>query len=140
MRVVTRSINLSSSKRLELIDITRNIEEAVSASGIGEGQCIVHAPHATAAIVINEHEEGLVGDILAKVEQLFPRGQNYRHNRIDDNADSHLASAFLGATKVIPILGGKMKRGTWQNVFLLELDGPRSYREVVIQVLGEVLH
>ena len=136
---MTRSINLSSSKRLELIDITRNVEEAVSASGIDEGQCIVHAPHATAAIVINEHEEGLVDDILTKVGQLFPRDKNYRHNRIDDNADSHLASTFLGSTKVIPILGGKMKRGTWQNIFLVELDGPRTYREVVIQVLGEIL-
>jgi secondary thiamine-phosphate synthase enzyme len=98
---------------------------------------VVSVPHATAAVIVNEHETGLMQDMLAKVEDAFPISRSYRHNTIDDNADAHLAAAFLGHSRMFPIVNGRVVRGTWQNVFIVELDGPRSRREVWLQAIGE---
>ena len=109
----------------------------VEETGVKNGTCIISVPHATAAIIANEHESGLMQDILAKVEDVFPRSWSYGHNAIDDNADAHLAAAFLGHSRMFPIVNGELIRGTWQNVFVVELDGPRTRREVWLQILGE---
>jgi len=98
---------------------------------------MVSVPHATAALIVNEHEQGLLQDLLARIEALFPESSQYRHNAIDDNADAHVAAAFLGHNRAFPVTGGKVIRGTWQNLFLVELDGPRSRREVIVQVIGD---
>jgi secondary thiamine-phosphate synthase enzyme len=99
--------------------------------------CTVSVPHATAAIIANEHETGLMEDILAKLDELFPQSSHYGHNAIDDNADAHLAAAFLGHSKAFPIVEKQMIRGIWQSIFLVELDGPRSRREICLQSIGE---
>jgi len=137
MKIFFRDITLSSRKRLELIDITYQVEEIVRESGVKNGICLVYAPHATAAIIANEHESGLIEDILDKIDEDFPRDSRWRHNRIDDNASSHLASAFIASSRIFPVRNGRIVRGTWQNIFLVELDGPRSYRHIVIEVMGE---
>jgi secondary thiamine-phosphate synthase enzyme len=137
MVVINRTLILSSNERRQLIDITREVEDFVAKSGVKNGMCTISAPHATAAIVANENERGLIKDIIGKVEDLFPASANYYHNAIDDNADAHLASSFLGHSRSFPIMNGRIVRGTWQNVFLLELDGPRSSRKVHIQAMGE---
>jgi secondary thiamine-phosphate synthase enzyme len=98
---------------------------------------MVSVPHATAALLVNEHETGLLSDLLARIETLFPASAHYYHNAIDDNADAHVAAAFLGHTRSFPVCDGEIVRGTWQNLFLVELDGPRSHREVVLQVIGD---
>ena len=131
-RFVTRS-----SSRRQLIDLTAELTHFVETAGVKEGICMVTVPHATAALIVNEHETGLLNDMLARIDSLFPMSGRYAHNAIDDNADSHLAAAFLGNTKQFPICNGQLVRGTWQNLFLVELDGPRSHREVVFQVIGE---
>lgn len=105
--------------------------------GIRNGICIISVPHATAAVIANEHESGLMQDMLAKIENMFPISRSYLHNAIDDNADAHLAAAFLGHSRTFPIVDGRLVRGTWQNVFVVELDGPRSRREVWLQIIGE---
>jgi secondary thiamine-phosphate synthase enzyme len=97
--------------------------------------CIIHASHATAAVMLNENEPGLIHDIEKKTKELF--AGNYQHDRIDDNAAAHIASAFLGANKTLPIRDGKLQRGTWQNILFLELDGPRPGRRVLIEVIGD---
>jgi secondary thiamine-phosphate synthase enzyme len=135
--VVNKVLTLSSSQRRQLIDITDQVVGFIEASRVREGICTISAPHATAAIIVNEHEGGLGRDILAKIEDLFPQASRYTHNAIDDNADAHLAAAFLGHSRMFPVTKGRVVRGTWQNVFLLELDGPRSRREVHLQILGE---
>ena len=137
MKVYFRELTFSTQRRLQLVDITSEVERAVRESGIRNGICLVFAPHATAAIIANEHESGLMQDILRKIEEDFPRDGKWLHNRIDDNAAAHLASAFIEAARVFPVKDGRLIRGTWQNIFLVELDGPRSYRRVVIEVLGE---
>lgn len=129
--------NLNTNKKRELINITNLVEETVFESRIKEGIAIVFVPHATAAIIVNEDEQGLKEDILNWLEEVFPRNKDYAHNRIDDNADSHIASAVLSSSKAFPVSKGKLLRGTWQEIFFVELDGPRARRQVIVQVIGE---
>jgi secondary thiamine-phosphate synthase enzyme len=136
--VVNKTLTLKSSARRQLIDLTSDVELFVQESSVKDGICMISVPHATAAIVANEHETGLLNDLLRKVEALFPESGAYSHNAIDDNADAHLASAFLGHARTFPIINRKLIRGTWQNIFLVELDGPRSRRDVVLQVIGDL--
>lgn len=137
MKVYVREIILKTNSKYQLIDLTRDVEHIVSESNIRNGFCLVFAPHATAAIIANEHEYGLIQDVLRKVREEFPEDGKWKHNVIDDNAHAHLASAFIGADKMFPVIDGKLVRGTWQNIFLLEMDGPRSYRRIIVEVLGE---
>ncbi|MFH1328072.1 MAG: secondary thiamine-phosphate synthase enzyme YjbQ [Candidatus Bathyarchaeota archaeon] len=140
MKIFLEKINIPSTKRIDLIDITRHVENFVRRCGVTDGLCLVYALHTTAAIIVNEHEGGLIQDIISKVEQTFPRGAGYLHDRIDDNADAHLASTFIGPSKTFPIKDNKIIRGTWQNIFFLETDGPRSQREVIMEILGEEMN
>lgn len=137
MKVYFKDLTLRTSRRLELVDITGDVEEAVRESGVRNGLCLVFAPHATAAVVANEHEHGLMSDMLRKIGEDYPADGSWEHNRIDDNAAAHLASAFIGSGRLFPVRDGRLVRGTWQNIFLVELDGPRSSRRVVVEVMGE---
>jgi secondary thiamine-phosphate synthase enzyme len=137
MVAVGKVIILSTSKRRELIDITDKVLSFVREQELVSGMCLISVPHATAAIIANENERGLVHDLLNKMEELFPLSENYAHNAIDDNADAHVAAAFLGHSRVFAVSNGNLVRGTWQNIFLVELDGPRSHREVHLQIIGE---
>ena len=137
MKNFTKSITLSTKEKCQLIDLTQTIEEIVSDSQVAKGLCLVHASHATAAIICNEHESGLIQDILRKVKEIFPPNAGYMHDRIDDNASSHIASALIGASRTFPVENGQLVRGTWQNIFLLELDGPRSRRTINVHVMGD---
>ena len=137
MKNFAKSIALSTKEKYQLIDLTETIEEIVSESQVAKGLCLVHASHATAAIICNEHESGLIHDIVRKVKEIFPPGAGYMHDRIDDNASSHIASALIGASRTFPVEDGQLVRGTWQNIFLLELDGPRSRRTINVHVMGD---
>ncbi len=137
MKVYFHEIVFSTHRRFQLVDITREVEEAVRKSGITNGLCLVFAPHATAAIVANEHESGLIEDILTKIKELVEPERRWKHNIIDDNAHAHIGSALIGADRVFPVKNGRLIRGTWQNIFLVEMDGPRSHRYVIVEVIGE---
>jgi len=134
--VVNKVLTLKSSERRQLIDLTSDVTRFVRNSNVKDGICIISVPHATAAIIANEHETGLLDDLLRKIEGLFPESARYSHNAIDDNADAHLASAFLGHARTFPIIDHEVIRGTWQNIFFVELDGPRSRRDIVLQAIG----
>ncbi len=129
------SFNVSTSEPVELKDITKEVIAEVDKRGIQEGIALIYVPHATAGLIINEHETGLISDMTAAITGLIPRDRHYEHDRIDDNAWSHLTSAVVGCSLTMPITGGKLQRGTWQNIFLVELDGPR-HRKVVVKVIG----
>ena len=136
MKVFFQDRDISTKNRTELIDITDMVEETVRKSGITSGICIVHSVHSTTAIIVNEHEAGLINDIIKKIQHDFPKGASWLHDRVDDNADAHLASSYIGPTRIFPVRYGRLVRGTWQNIFLLELDGPRT-RSIIIEVMGE---
>ncbi len=136
MRVFQDEFEIKTSKRTEAIDITREVDRSVEKSGIKKGICLIFLPHATAALILEESESGLIDDIERMAQKIFPRGAGYQHDRVDDNADSHLASGFIGQSRVYPIKDGTVVRGTWQNPILLELDGPRR-REISVTIIGE---
>lgn len=127
-------LKIETSKRIELIDITPEVQEEVKKSEVSEGICIISTRHTTASIIINENERGLKEDILDLLERLVPTGAGYMHDRIDNNADSHLRAVLLGASESLPVSEGKLELGTWQRVFFAEMDGPRS-RTVNITLL-----
>lgn len=128
-------ITVRSENRMEIIDITALVEASVRKSGISNGICLIHLPHATAALIANENESGLIRDIMRKIKEDFVR-EGWEHDRIDDNAYAHITSSFIGASRAFPVVSGKLMRGTWQNIMLVELDGPRE-RKVVITVVGD---
>lgn len=131
-------IRIKTSERFQLVDITDFVESAVMKSGIRNGIVVVFAPHATASVIVNEHESGLLDDIVSKIKEFTePGSAKWKHNLIDDNAHAHIGSALFGSERIFPVINGKIVRGTWQNVFLLEMDGPRREREVVVFVMGE---
>jgi len=136
MKVFFEDISVSTKNRTELIDITCNVEEIMRKSGIRNGLCLIHAVHSTVAIIVNENESGLTKDVVKKIQQDFPKGAGWLHDMVDDNADAHLASSFISPSRIFPVRDGRLVRGTWQNMFLLELDGPRT-RRVSVEVMGE---
>ncbi len=137
MRVLFNEIYVRSHESIELIDITNEIEKIVSESGVKNGFCIIFVPHATASLIVNEHESGLLTDIINKLKELYPPDEKYQHNRIDNNAHAHIASSMIGSEKIFPIKDGQIIRGTWQNIFLVELDGPRAQRRIIVEIVGE---
>lgn len=136
MVVCKRTLTVSSSSRQQLIDITREVLRFVQDSNMTDGILMVSVPHATAAVVANENERGLVNDILMRIREIFPESFEYAHNRIDDNADAHLAATFLGHSRTFPVENHQLVRGTWQNIFVVELDGPRTKREVHLSLVS----
>ncbi len=119
-------ITLRTSAKLEMLEVTSEIEQAVRAAGIAEGSCLVFVPHTTAAVVINENADPDVrGDLLAAYAALVP-GVAFAHT--EGNSDAHFLSSLLGVSVVVPVTRGRLGLGTWQGVFLIELDGPRSRR------------
>ncbi len=123
-------IEVKTTQRTELIDITEHAQKAVTTDA---GVLLAFATHTTAGIYLNENEPGLKEDILDLLERLVPP-QPYHHNRIDNNADSHLKAILVGTSVAIPILNGSLHMGTWQRLFFCEFDGPRR-RKVYFTVL-----
>ncbi|MCU0651352.1 MAG: secondary thiamine-phosphate synthase enzyme YjbQ [Candidatus Omnitrophica bacterium] len=126
---------IKTTKRSELVDITNQIREVVSKSGIKDGICYVFCPHTTAGLTINENADPAVKrDIIKALSKLVPEGADYTHS--EGNADSHIKSGVFGISLNIFIEGGQLLFGTWQGVYFCEWDGPRN-REVWVKIIGE---
>jgi secondary thiamine-phosphate synthase enzyme len=130
-------MDIQTTTRTELIDITDRVRAIVKESGAKDGICLISTRHTTSSVIINENERGLRKDILDMLESLVPENKNYVHNQIDNNADSHLRAVLLGNSATIPIEDGHLILGTWQSIFFVELDGPRT-RSVNIKVIKEL--
>ena len=135
LKTYFKELNLSTKDRLELVNITDAISNFVRENKIESGVCLVNSFHSTTAIIVNEDESGLKSDILRKIQKEFPMGEQWKHNYIDDNAQAHLSSVFLGHSKIFPIRDGKLEMGKWQTIFFVELDGPRN-RKILLEILG----
>jgi len=128
-------IQVKSNKRTELIDITDMVNSIIVKSEVRDGIALIFTKHTTVALIVNENEAGLISDIETSLERLIPN-LDYKHDRIDNNADSHLRSILLQSSIVLPIKNSCLDLGTWQRIILVELDGPRS-RTVTIKLLSE---
>lgn len=125
---------LKTSKRVEILDITNQVEKEVEKADSKDGIALVYSPHTTTAIVINEAERGLLEDLINSISNLIPEKSNYIHNRIDDNADAHIRASLLGNAVVVPFENKRLLLGTWQRILFIEFDGPRN-RRVIVKIL-----
>jgi secondary thiamine-phosphate synthase enzyme len=133
--IFRRRFSLSTREHNQVIDITREVRRVVSESGVKDGVCTVFTAHATAAITINENDDPNIGvDFLQALRKLVVEHDGWLHDRVDDNAAAHIKSALVGPSESIPIEGGKLALGTWQNIFFCEFDGPRAERSVIVVV------
>ena len=131
-------LTVSTKHTYDAVNVTAEIDRALAGAGVEFGICLVSVPHTTCGITVNEDEHGLVEDILRmSAELLSPLAARkpFRHDHIDNNAQAHLTSSLFGSSVAIPIRRGRLRLGTWQNVFLIECDGPRT-RQVEITALG----
>lgn len=136
MAVCKRSFQIKTGSGIQITDITPLLKEAIAESSVKDGIAIVFSPHTTTAIVINEYEDRLIEDLEQAVKELIPWDKSYKHNQIDNNAPSHIIGSFLGASAAVPIDDGDISLGTWQSIFFVELDGPRT-RQVRVKIIGE---
>jgi secondary thiamine-phosphate synthase enzyme len=142
-----RRLVVQTHEPIQFVDITDDVAELVRQAGLKEGLANVYSRHTTAAVCIQEAEPLLLEDLREFLQRNAPAEAHYRHNDFrvrtvhmhDDespNGHSHCLQLMLGTSESIPVADGELLLGTWQRVFLVELDGPRNNREVIIQALG----
>ena len=134
MKIKNHSIKINTNKNFEIIDITSTINELID---VENGIISIFSKHSTSAIVVNENESGLLKDLEFTLDNLITDKFTYQHDRIDDNAKSHLKSFLLSSSECLPIKNGRLDLGTWQSVFFIELDGPRHNRSISLTIIGE---
>jgi len=129
-----RILRIETRSRAELVDVTARVREAVRASGVEDGLCVLYVPHTTAGICVNEcADPDVARDILAALGRLVPDSGDYRHE--EGNADAHVKAALVGSSLQLLVEKGMPKLGRWQGIFFCEFDGPRGGRELWLRVL-----
>ncbi|HUX37841.1 MAG TPA: secondary thiamine-phosphate synthase enzyme YjbQ [Rectinemataceae bacterium] len=138
MKSYTQELWFETRKRLEFIDITDRVEEALGESGVEEGLCLVNAMHITASVFVNDAESGLHADFAEWLETIAPHEpvSSYRHNVGEDNADAHIKRQIFGREVVVAITKGTLHFGPWERIFYGEFDGRRRKR-VLVKIIGE---
>jgi secondary thiamine-phosphate synthase enzyme len=130
-------ISVKTSRREELVDITLQVQEAVTLSRVQNGLVALYVQGATAALMIQENwDESVQTDVVNLLQKLIPRGV-WLHDQQDGNGDSHLKAGLVGPSESIPIMDGRLGLSRWQNVFVCEFDGPRSERQVVCTIITD---
>ena len=137
VEMVRRSIETRGDG--QILDVTATVADAVRGSGIGNGIATVFVTGSTAALTTLEFEPGLVHDLKAAFERLYPREMEYRHHERwgDDNGHSHVRASMLGPSLVVPVRGGELTLGNWQQIVLVDFDTRPRSREFLIQTMGE---
>lgn len=129
------TIELSTSKSTQMVDITGEVERIVSQSGVKEGTCHLFTPHTTAGLTINENADPTVtADILMELNKIIPFDDSYRHT--EGNSAAHIKSSLVGVSLSVFVTGGRLLLGTWQGLYFCEFDGPRR-RKVLVKVVED---
>ncbi len=139
MKSFRQEIMMNVPTRRGFVNITRNVQETLSASGIQEGLLLCNSKHITSSVFINDNESGLFQDGEAWLEQLAPEKPHsqYRHNQTgEDNADAHLKRTIMGREVVVAVTAGRLDFGPWEQIFYGEFDGKRRKR-ILIKIIGE---
>jgi len=140
MAVETHHIELSTEGNTQILDLTGEIRARLDAGEIRNGTVTVFAVGSTGAITTTEFEPGLVNtDFRNLFEQIAPEDGYYAHEETwhDDNGHSHIRASLLGPSLTVPLVGGRLTLGTWQQIVLMDFDTRSRRREVVVQVVGE---
>jgi secondary thiamine-phosphate synthase enzyme len=137
MKSHTEYLWFQTRQHREYINITGEVEKALAKSGVREGMALVSAMHITAGIYVNDAETGLIQDIDDWLQEIAPEGPDYRHHRTGEtNGDAHLKSLLVHHQVIVPITGGKLDLGPWQQIYYAEFDGQRRKR-VIIKIIGD---
>lgn len=148
MHVSTHAVSVAADRRYDFVDLTSELCRVIESAGIAEGCAVAYCSHTTCGLLINEWEDGALQDLHERLDALVPPGVSYAHDDFDrrtqnmqggqerKNGRAHVAQMILGGTShAIPIVGGQPALGTWQRLFLLELDEPKQ-RRVLFHVFG----
>jgi secondary thiamine-phosphate synthase enzyme len=139
MKSHRKELWFNTSKRRELINITREVEVALAESGVKEGLILINAMHISASVFINDDEPGLHNDFEVWLEKLAPEKpyDQYRHNDgFEDNADAHIKRTLMGREVVVAVTEGRLDFGPWEQIFYGEFDGKRRKR-VLVKIIGD---
>lgn len=141
MKTHTKKFVMNTSKKIDFINITEKVKDAVRESGIREGIVLVNAMHITASVFINDNESGLLQDFRKWLEKLAPMNlddlKKYKHNLTgEDNAYAHLWRTIMGRECLIAVSDGELDFGPWESIFYGEFDGQRN-KKIMIKILGE---
>jgi secondary thiamine-phosphate synthase enzyme len=140
MKSHTAKLVMQIDRRMDFVNITRDVEAELAASGIREGLCLVNAMHITASVFINDDESGLHRDYTRWLEELAPfdpSPERYHHNRTgEDNADAHHKRQIMGREVVVAVTDGRLDLGPWEQIFYGEFDGCRPKR-IMVKIIGE---
>lgn len=126
-------IDVRTMKHTQMLDITGEVQRAVTQSGVRDGICMVFVPHTTAAVTINENADpDVVRDFTTEINKIVPWEDGYHH--MEGNSAAHLKSSMIGFSEHIIIEDGRLVLGTWQGIYFCEYDGPRS-RKVFVKII-----
>ena len=130
-----QSITVKTSRRTQLVEVTKDVQRIVTALGIRVGTCYLYVPHTTAGILINEHADpDVASDAEGAMDRLVPAAGPYRH--AEGNSDSHVKTMLTGTSQIVFVEEGKLQLGRWQGIFFAEFDGPRE-RKLWVKVLPD---
>ncbi len=138
MKSYKKELWFNTTKRRELINITREVDRCLRESGIKEGLLLCNAMHITSSVFINDDEAGLHRDFERFLEKLAPEKpyDQYDHNGFEDNADAHIKRTIMGREVVVAVTEGSLDFGPWEQIFYGEFDGKRRKR-VLVKIIGE---
>lgn len=138
MKSLRKELHYNLPTRRGLVNITGQVQQTVTESGVQDGLVLVNAMNITASVFINDDESGLHADYEKWLEKLAPEKpySHYAHNGFEDNADAHLKRTIMGREVVVAITNGRLDFGTWEQIFYFEFDGKRDKR-VLVKVIGD---
>jgi secondary thiamine-phosphate synthase enzyme len=138
-RIYTEVVERPTSAETDILDLTGAVEEVLGRSGVAEGMAFIFIPGSTAAVTTIEFESGVVNDLKRAIERVAPRGERYEHDLRwgDGNGYSHVRAAMMGPQLAVPVSGGKLTLGTWQQIVLCDFDNRPRRRKVMVRLMGE---
>lgn len=129
------TFSVKTGQHTNMIDITSEVEKRVTSTGVRKGLCVVFIPHTTAAVTINENADpDVVRDFMMEINKIVPLSDGYHH--MEGNSAAHIKASMMGFSETIIIDDGRLLLGTWQGIYLMEFDGPRT-RNVHVKIIKE---
>jgi secondary thiamine-phosphate synthase enzyme len=137
MRLYQKTLEIATKKRMDFIEITKDVQKMVDKSKIKDGMVFLNTGHTTAALLLQENDPTIHRDLTKILERISPLDEGYEHDyEGNENATGHIRNALLHSSLTIPLKNGKLLLGTWQRIFFIELFEPRR-REVFLTVIGK---
>lgn len=131
----TIRLNVKTTAHTQMLDVTAQIQKAVTDSGVRDGICTVFVPHTTAAVTINENADpDVVRDFTTEINKIVPWEDGYHH--MEGNSAAHLKSSMIGFSEQVIIEDGRLVLGVWQGIYFCEYDGPRN-RKLMVKIQGD---